>query len=155
MIVRGAVLPGIMVAAVGVLVLTGCGRTRPPMVAASGTVTLGGKPLPKVRLEFTPTFPGFGGELFAIGEAGDDGVFRPANGVGAGICAGSYKVTIHEMPPPAELQEYRMDTPARQKEYYAKLANRPIPERYGALTSTPVEVTIEPGTTDFVIALER
>ena len=125
------------------------------MVAAEGTVMLDGRPLPKVRLEFIPTFGGFGGELLATAEAGDDAKFRVMNGIGTGLCAGTYKVTVHELPPPADMQEYRADTPARQKAYYAALANRPIPERYGSLTTTPLVVEITPQTTDYAITLDR
>ena len=112
----------------------GCGRSRPPMVRAAGTVTLDGRPLPKVRLEFTPAFSGFGSELLGMAEAGDDAAFRATSGVGEGLCA---------------------DTPARQKAYYTALANRPIPERYGSLSTTPLVVEIVPGTTDYPLALQR
>jgi hypothetical protein len=116
---------------------------------------LDGKPLPKVRLEFTPAFSGFGSELLGMAEAGDDAAFRATSGVGEGLCAGTYKVTVHEQPPPADMQEYRADTPARQRAYYAALANRPIPERYGSLATTPLVVEIVPGTTDYPLALQR
>jgi hypothetical protein len=133
----------------------GCGRSRPPMVRAAGTVTLDGRPLPKVRLEFTPAFAGFGSDLLGMAEAGEDAAFLAASGVGEGLCAGTYKVTVHEQPPPADMQEYRADTPARQKAYYTALANRPIPERYGSLSTTPLVVEIVPGTTDYPLALQR
>lgn len=133
----------------------GCGRSRPPMVPAVGTVTLDGQPLPKIRLEFTPTFAGFGGDLLGMAESGDDAAFRATNGIGAGLCAGTYKVTVHELPPPEDMQEYRADTPARQKAYYAGLANRPIPERYGSLATTPLLVEIVAGKTEYQLALER
>jgi len=137
------------------VVSVGCAKTNPPVVKASGTVTLNGKPLPKVRLEFTPTFTGFGGELLAMAEAGEDGGFQFANGLGDGICVGSYKVTVYELPPPEELQEYRPDTPARQRAYFASLANRPIPEKYGSLALTPLRVEIEAGKTEYQISLDR
>lgn len=143
------------VVAVAAVIPSGCGKSRPPMVQAAGTVTLDGRPLPKVRLEFTPTFAGFSGDLLGMAEAGDDATFRATNGVGEGLCAGTYKVTVHELPPPEEMQEYRADTPARQKAYYAALTNRPIPERYGSLSTTPLVVEIVPGTSDYALALER
>jgi hypothetical protein len=145
----------IAAATIALVLANGCGRRPPPMVSAVGTVTLGGRPLPKVRLEFVPTFAGFGGELLATAEAGDDGAFRVLNGIGPGLCAGIYKVTVHELPPPADMQEYRADTPARQKAYYAALANRPIPDRYGSLTTTPLQVEIVPGTTTYSLELEH
>lgn len=134
---------------------SGCKKPKPPTVEASGTITLNGQPLPKVRLEFTPTFSGFGGELLGTAEAGDGGDFQVFNGLGKGICVGTYKVTVHEMPPPDELQEYRPDTPARQRAYFAKLSNRPIPERYSALATTPLTVTFEQNVTVYSLALER
>jgi hypothetical protein len=142
-------------AAAAIVIAGGCGRRPPPMVVAEGSVTLDGRPLPKVRLEFVPTFTGFGGELLATAEAGDDARFRVMNGIGAGLCAGTYKVTVHELPPPPDMQEYRADTPARQKAYYAGLVNRPIPECYGSLATTPLAVEIVPGTTDYPVALDR
>ncbi len=148
--------PCVVVAVVVFAVLpAGCGRSRPPMVRTAGTVTLDGKPLPKVRLEFTPAFAGFGGDLLGMAEAGDDAAFRATSGVGEGLCAGTYKVTVHEHPPPADMQEYRADTPARQKAYDAALANRPIPERYGSLATTPLVVEIVPGTSEYPLALQR
>lgn len=153
---RCAVRGGVAVAAAILVTLpAGCGRSPPPMVSAGGAVTIDDRPLAKVRLEFTPTFAGFGGELLAMAETGDDGRFHVSNGLGAGICAGTYKVTVHEMPPPAELQEYRADTPARQRAYYAGLANRPIPERYGSIATTPLEIEIDPKTTEYPIRLQR
>jgi len=148
--------PCVVVAvAVFAMLQGGCGRSRPPLVRTTGTVTLDGRPLPKVRLEFTPAFAGFGGDLLGMAEAGDDAAFRATSGVGEGLCAGTYKVTVHEQPPPADMQEYRADTPARQKAYYSALANRPIPERYSSLATTPLVVEIVPGTTDYPLALQR
>ena len=149
-------LPLVTVAILGFVVLqAGCGRSRPPMVQTAGTVTLDGRPLPRVRLEFTPAFSGFGGELLGMAEVGDDAGFRATSGVGEGLCAGTYKVTVHEQPPPADMQEYRADTPARQKAYYAALANRPIPERYSSLATTPLVIEIIPGTMNYPLSLQR
>lgn len=143
------------VIAVSAVLPAGCGKSRPPMVQTAGRVTLDGQPLPKVRLEFTPAFAGFGSDLLGMAEAGDDAAFRATSGAGDGLCAGTYKVTVHEQPPPADMQEYRADTPARQKAYYAALANRPIPERYGSIATTPLVIEIVPGTTDYVLTLQR
>lgn len=150
---RVATLTALAVAVV--LPCSGCKKAKPPVVQASGVITLNGQPLPRARLELTPTFSGFSGELLATAEAGDDGTFRLSNGLGDGICVGTYKVTVHEMPPPEELQEYRPDTPARQRAYFEKLSNRPIPERYSSLATTPLTVTFEENKTQYEIALKR
>lgn len=137
-----------------VCLLTGC-RRAPPLVAAEGRVLLDGKPLPRCSIMLVPTFTGYGSDLFAVATSDDEGRFRLKCGVGEGACVGTYKVVISEAPAPADVGQYTPDSEATQRKYYASLANRPIPDTFGNLAQTPVELEIQPGTTEYEIALER
>lgn len=137
-----------------ICLLIGC-RRAPPLVAAEGTVLLDGKPLPRCSIMLVPTFTGYGSDLFAVATADDAGRFKLKCGVGEGACVGTYKVVISEAPAPAEASQYTPDSETVLRKYYAGLANRPIPDKFGNLAQTPVELEIQAGKTDYEIALSR
>lgn len=70
---------------------TGCGPARPPLVSASGTISLDGKPLPEASVVFQPTSGGrpATGVTDAFGRF-VLGTFKPRDGV----LIGSHTVTI-------------------------------------------------------------
>lgn len=140
----------------GVVMATGCGRARPPLVKAAGVVTLDGKPLPRCTVILYPTFKGFGGDLIAVGTSDDDGRFALECGVGPGACAGVYKVTVTETPVPPELMRRKSpDSASKIDAFYANLANRPIPDRFGDLATTPLEIGIVEGRESYELTLAR
>ncbi len=130
--------------------LTGCKKEPPPIVAVSGIITLDGKPLPKVEVRFYPEESGLPGDYIAIAVTDDDGKYTLMTNNQSGACVGVNKVTISEGPPPegARSQE-KFDL------YKATLKNRPIPEHYGTLASSPLTITVSADKTDYPIALKR
>ena len=116
---------------------------------------LDGKPLPKCSIMLVPKFSGYGSDLFAVATADDAGRFKLRCGAGDGACQGAYKVVISESPAPDELSAYTPDSDAKLKKYYAELQNRPIPEQFGDLARTPLEVDIQPGRTEYELKLSR
>lgn len=138
-----------------ICLLTGCGRAPPPLVAATGRVVLDGKPLPRCSIMLVPTFTGYGSDLFAVATADDEGRFKLTCGVGEGACQGIYKVVISEAPAPADVSAYTPESEAKLRKYYDGLPNRPIPDQFGDLVRTPLEVDIQPGKTQYELTLTR
>lgn len=136
-------------------VVSGCGKRYPRQVEARGTIELDGKPLPSVQVDLIPLFGGFGAEVMASSAADEDGRFTLASGLGPKVCEGRYKVTVTELPVPPELMKYESGAAARIEAHYKALPNRPVPERYGTSSQTPLEVNIESGQTEYRLKLER
>jgi len=141
-------------AVLAICLAAGC-RRMPPLVAAEGKVLLDGKPLPRCSIMLVPKFTGYGSELFAVATSDDEGRFKLKCGVGEGACAGAYKVVVSEAPAPGDVSQYTPDSEAVQRKYFAGLANRPIPDKFGSLAQTPLEVEIQPGTTEYELKLAR
>ena len=139
----------------GVALVAGCRKSPPPVVEAHGTITLDGKPLPRASIMLFPTFKGFGSDLIAVATSDDEGRFRLECGIGKGVCAGSYKATVTEDPVPPKMMRNSRDGDARIRQFYDALPNRPIPERFGDLASTPVRIEIVEGKQDYEVALTR
>jgi hypothetical protein len=80
----------LLVAILALLVL-GCGRGGPKTARASGTVTMDGKPLPKIGVTFLPTKKG----PIATGNTNENGEFTLTTvRKGDGAPIGNHKVTI-------------------------------------------------------------
>jgi hypothetical protein len=80
----------LLLTAVTLLVL-GCGRAGPKTARASGTVTMDGKPLPKIGVTFLPTKKG----PIATGNTNENGEFTLTTvRKGDGAPIGNHKVTI-------------------------------------------------------------
>lgn len=126
-------------------VLVGCGKPEPPpRVPATGTVSIGGKPVPSALVTFYPLFEGFGGELIAEGVTDGQGRFSLAGPLGEGACVGRHKVTVTDAPSPNEAREQSVEGQRRMQEFLRSLTNRPIGEQFGSLATTPLEVEITP-----------
>lgn len=152
MIVRLTAWSGLLLV---ICLLSGCGRAPPPLVAAKGQVVLDGKPLPRCSIMLVPKFTGYGSDLFAVATADDEGRFALKCGVGEGACQGLYKVVVSEAPAPADVSAYTPESEAKLRKYYAELSNRPIPDQFGDLARTPLEVDIRSGQTDYELSLTR
>ena len=124
--------------------LAGCGKPEPPpRVPASGTVSIGGKPVPSALVTFYPLFEGFGGELIAEGVTDSQGRFTLAGPLGEGACVGRHKVTVTDAPSPDDAREQSAAGQRRMQEFLRSLTNRPIGEQFGSLATTPLEVEIK------------
>ena len=106
--------------------LSGCGeRTNLDVTAASGTVTVDGRPMEGINIIFRPSD---GNEVPAFGSTGAQGEFKlssPSAPVGSGAVAGEYIPTFSktetEQPPP---------TFPPDEEFHGKVTHL-IPEKYG------------------------
>lgn len=82
------------VIAVTTLVVMGCGPTAPQVVEVTGTVTLDGKPLDRIQVEFWPEVSG----PTSYGLTDDQGRFTLASQDGAkkGAVVGKHKVILQD-----------------------------------------------------------
>jgi len=130
-----------------VITIAGCEKPAgfQNLVAVKGTVTLDGAPLPYGTVGFAPTAPD--GQP-AIGKI-VNGVFTMLTTVDApGVVAGTYKVRI-------EAIELVREMPAAPNpgEKPAKPDNL-VPEKYGNIETSELEVEVAPGMADLTFDLE-
>ena len=130
--------------------LTGCKAEPPPIVAVSGIVTLDGKPLPKAEVRFYPEQPGLPGDYIAIAVTDENGKYTLMTNNQNGACACTNKVTVSEGPPPDDARSQ-----SKFDAYKATLKNRPIPEKFGTLASSPLTITVKADQSDYPITISR
>jgi hypothetical protein len=139
------------------LTLSGCQKVPPPLTEAEGTVLLDGKPLPQAHVEFVPELRNFGAEMNSTAVTDDAGHFHLTCSFNQqpGAVVAKHHVIVMEAPTPAEYrgQDERAQTGLAQ--YYAKLKNRPIPEKYGTLSKTPLVVEVKAGQSTYNLDLTR
>ena len=130
----------------------GCARKPDPSLApTSGTVTLGGKPLPGVLVRFTPSERGINAEWISEDIADDAGRFELTSPRGSGAVVGRHRVTVSEGTVPDDVREDQ----AKVAAWMAKLSGRPLPEIYGTTATSPLEATVEASGSVITIELNR
>src|SRR5262249_22113460 len=129
------------------LALPGCSKSPPPVTEAEGVVLLNGKPLPNALVTFVPQLSNFGAEMNSTAVTDDEGRFKLEMTYRSqpGAVVGKHKVMVTEAPPSGEFRGMSEKAQAGYADQLAKLKNRPIPTRYGAVGTTPVEVEVKPG----------
>lgn len=132
------------------VMLAGCTKSPPPIVAASGIVKLGGQPLAKAEVRFYPLDPGIPGDYIAIAVTDDQGRYTLMTNNVSGACACAHKVTVTEGPPPDDARDQ-----GKWERYLKTLKNRPIPAQYASVAQTPLTVTVKAGQTEYPIELNR
>ena len=128
------------------LIIAGCGESGPQMAAVEGTVTQGGKPLPKIMVEFWPTSSG----PRSLGISDDQGRFKMTSDDGKkeGAAVGPHKVVlkdigiIDENAPLGRAAENIDITRGRKPRIAAK---------YGNPETTSISETVKEGTNDIKI----
>jgi hypothetical protein len=122
----------------------GCGRT-PLLAPVSGTVTLNGKPLPNVQVEFWPETSA----PRSTGMTDEQGRFTLVTDTGSpGAVVGSHKVILHDLAIYGEMGfRPREDTNIKDKPAR-------FPFRYTDARQTPVRLTVEAGGSRFDIPVE-
>ena len=146
----------LMISALGMVSMSGCGSGAPPIVPASGTLTINGKPLNNAEIRFVPMAEGLDGNYVASAFSDDDGNFELSLPTKPGCCACECKVTIVEGPAPDEarrLDEEKGDSRLMEK-FRRSLKNRPIPPAYGRLGTTPFVITVTPDKTTYDLELK-
>ncbi len=121
----------------------GCGKPEPPpLVPVSGTVTIGGKPVPSAMVTFYPLFEGFGGEVIAEGISDAAGRFTLSCPLGEGVCIGRHKVTVADAPTPDDARDQTVEAQTRMAAFLRSLSNRPIGMKFGSLATSPLELEV-------------
>jgi hypothetical protein len=135
--------------AVGLLfavAVSGC--SKPPMISATGIVTLDGKPVENCKLAFFPDVEQFNPDRHGYGFAVTDktGKFEVQHPQGEkGIYPGTYKVTfVCWVNAKGELLPYDI----KPSEVEGGVKNK-FPDKYESLTGTPERATIIRGTNHF------
>jgi hypothetical protein len=144
----GAVLASALVAA-------GCTKSPPAIVPVEGVVTVNGKPLPNAEVQFVPMVQGVGGEYIATGTTDEKGHFTLTCNGQDGACACENKVTVTDPLTPEKLRGQSAEAQAAVARFKASLKNRPIPEVYWSLASTPLSITVTAGRKDYDLQLNR
>lgn len=117
----------------------GCwNRPDPALAPARGVVRIGGKPLSQALVRLTPATPGISSEWISEATTDDSGTFDLATSKGPGAVVGRHRVTVSEGAVPGEVR----DDQARVAAWLRGLSERPIPERYGTLATSPLEATV-------------
>jgi hypothetical protein len=139
------------------LALCGCGKTPPAVTEAEGVVLLNGKPLPNAQVEFVPMLADFGAEMNSVGVTDEQGRFRLTcnDKRQPGAVVGKHRVLVTDPPMPRELRGQSEKAQKAQTEYQAKLKNRPIPEEYGNVGQTPLQIEVTPEQKSYTLTLTR
>jgi hypothetical protein len=147
---------GLFAVAAALCVASGCQKKPPPVVEASGRLTLNGKPLPHATVEFIPELKDFGAEMISTAVTDEDGRFELicAYRNQPGAVVATHRVVVTDVTP-AEARGMDGDSQMRAARRQASLKNRPIPDRYRNFTLTPVRVTVEKGKTTYDVELTR
>ena len=131
----------VALAGVGLLtLLAGCGKAPPPpIVEVEGVVRLAGKPLNRAEVRFIPLID-HGPEYIAVGVTDDAGRFKLTCKGQPGACACENLVLVTEAELPGRLKGE--DAQLELARYLRSLGGRPIPEKYGDLTKSPLSANV-------------
>jgi len=133
-----------ILAPAAVLIAAGCSR-GPELAPVTGTVTLNGKPLPNVQVEFWPETSA----PRSTGMTDDQGRFTLVTDTGAaGAVVGPHKVVLHDLAIYGEMG-FRPREDTNIKEKPAR-----FPFRYTDARKSPLHYTVESGGNRFDIPVE-
>lgn len=139
------------------LTAAGCKKGPPEIVPAEGVVLLDGKPLPKAYVEFIPELEGYGAEMNSHALTDDEGKFQLQNvwKQQPGAAVGKHRVLVSEDAVPPDMRSPDARTQARLMQYYASLKNRPIPDKYGNFSTTPLRIEVKKEQQSYEVTLAR
>ena len=139
----------------GLILFAGCSDPLPELFPISGTVTIGGKPVPHVAVKFIPMAEGLGANTIAKGTTDGKGRFTLEQMSGElGCRACMCKVTLAEGPIPDELRAMGQDAAPKIKAFRASLSGRPLPKEYQTIRTTPLEFEITGPNEEFEINVD-
>jgi hypothetical protein len=144
----------------GIIVLigaSGCGKRQPPtIVEVQGIALLNGNPLPNAEIVFMPQLEHFGAEYNSTAVTDADGRFTLicAKDNKPGAAVGKHKVLVAEHTP-AEFRGMSRESQEGYAKHLSSLRNRPIPEAYGQLLKTPLEVEVKSNQKEYTLNLSR
>ena len=137
------------------LALLGSGCSAPPqaIVSASGVVTLNGQPLANAEVRFYPQDSALSGDFIGSAVTDAQGRYAMVTNGQQGAVPGLNRVTVSEGPTPPGSRGRSEKAHAILEEYTSKLANRPIPPKYGNVADTPLKVTVTPSESNYPLEL--
>jgi hypothetical protein len=145
-------------AAIALLRGPGCGGdpSKPKLAKVSGTVTYKGKPVTKGLVSFVPaTGPGTQTGQSATGELNSSGQFTLTtfdNGDGAVI--GEHIVMVQSREEDPAIEGGGMPIPDAKGNLNIKPAKDLVPTKYATADNSPLRMTVEDRSNDFMIVLE-
>lgn len=144
--------------AILMFLLAGCGKAPappPPIVEVEGVVLLDGKPLKNVEVRFVPVVE-CGSDYVARATTNVKGEFRLlCNNGQPGACECENRVLILEGPLPAADRGASQEARERQRKFRESLENRPLPQEYASLVTSPLVLKVEAGKKTYTIELTR
>jgi hypothetical protein len=144
-----------ILAAAATVSLAGCKKSPPPIVAVSGVITLGGKPLDQAEVRFYPQWPELASDFVGIAITDDSGAFTIATNGQPGCAQCEHKVVVVEGPPPKEARGESAKAQMAMELHLRTLKNRPIPLLYANLPDTPLTIAITGPQGDLKIELNK
>ncbi len=150
MVARAARL---LLGALVVASVAGCGKDSEPPVEVTGTIRLDGKPLVKALVIFSPA-SAHGPRNRAVGVTDEKGQYRLTSEGQPGAAPGDYVVMVTESEYPPELQG-RDVPPEKMARYVRSLGGRPLPQRYANPVKTPLRAAVTPDKRTFDFNLQR
>jgi hypothetical protein len=137
------------------LLAAGCGGRPPAIVPAEGVVTVNGKPLANAEVEFVPMAKGLGAQYIATAITDEQGRYSLRCNGREGACACENRVVVRDPPTPEAGRGQSAEAQKEAARFKYSLKNRPIPEKYTSLVTTPLTVTPAPGRKENDLKLQR
>jgi hypothetical protein len=149
----------IIIAAIAlcIMAISGCGTSPPEIVPVTGVVTINGDPLANAEVRFMPMADGLDGNFVASGISDKSGAFtlhlqgKPE----PGCCACECKVLVVEGPIPGDTRGQDERSLMAAANFKKKLKNRPIPEKYHRVGTSPLSFTVSAENKEFEVKLAR
>jgi hypothetical protein len=142
----------VLLGAMFVALVVGCGKKSPAIVPASGIIRLEGRPLKKVAVRFVPK-TGQDPEYIAVGVTDESGRYTLTCNGKPGACAGEHHVLVTE----AELPDLPKDERGHPQvaAYFQSLGGRPLPKQYSRVIDSPLIADVRPGRAEYDFDLTR
>ncbi len=138
---------------VSLVMLAGCGSSKPELTEVNGVVLLGGNPLPNAEITLIPVAGAEPDKASLIAVTDDHGKFQITTNGKPGAAPGDYLVIVAEGPMPEELRDENLQDKASN--YRATQKNRPIPAKYSSAAKSDLKMTISKDQKDYKLELSR
>jgi hypothetical protein len=126
----------------------GCGKAGPEFVEISGTVSLAGKPLEKIHVEFYPETTG--PRSSGISDANGRFTLQTADGLHKGAVIGKHRVVMNDV---SIIKETGFGRNFEDKDLTGGQKPR-ILETYGQPTASPLSADVQKAGQEFTFELE-
>jgi hypothetical protein len=135
--------------------LAGCGeKPPPPIVPATGVLTINGKTRAKAQICCYPQHPGLSSDYTASAITDENGRFTLETNGQPGACACEHLVVVTNEPAPLEIRGESAKAQMAAARYYEKLKGQEIPEQYGSVATTTLRITFSADKAEYNIDLK-